>query len=65
MATNTPIVTQEDPKAKKAKAPKVVTVTPVYGHVYHPYTDVRIEGPTLVEMDNWIEVQIEAGKLTC
>ena len=65
MATDTPIVTQEDPKAKKAKAPKVVTVTPVYGAMHHPFQNVRIDGPTLVEMDSWIEVQIEAGKLTC
>ena len=59
----TPVVA-EDSKAKKPKAYKTVTVVPVHGPMHHPFQNVRIEGQTLVTLDNWIEVQIEAGKLT-
>lgn len=41
-----------------------VTVAPVYGPMHHPFQNLRIEGMTEVEMDSWVEVQIEAGKLT-
>ena len=46
------------------KAKTYVTVAPVYGPMHHPFQNIRIDGATPVEMDNWIEVQIEAGKLT-
>ena len=46
------------------KAKTYVTVAPVYGPMHHPFQNIRIDGPTPVEMDNWVEVQIEAGKLT-
>ena len=41
-----------------------VTVAPVFGPMHHPFQNLRIEGFTEVEMDSWVEVQIEAGKLT-
>ena len=46
------------------QAQTYVTVSPVYGPMHHPFQNIRIDGATPVEMDNWIEVQIEAGKLT-
>ena len=42
----------------------IVKVAPVYGAMHHLLQDIRIEGFTEVEMDSWVEVQIEAGKLT-
>lgn len=51
---------QQQPETQTTK----VTVAPVYGPMHHPFQNLRIEGFTEVEMDSWVEVQIEAGKLT-
>ena len=44
--------------------PKMVIVIPVYGPMHHPFQEIAIDGATPVVRDNWVEVQIEAGKLT-
>ena len=56
---------QPEPAQPQPTQPKAyVTVAPVYGPMHHPFQNIRIDGSTPVEMDNWVEVQIEAGKLT-
>lgn len=52
------------PKGPKKQTLKTFMVTPVHGPMHHPFQNIRIDGPTVVEPDNWVEVQIEAGKLT-
>ena len=59
-----PAVEPAQPAVEPAQPKSYVTVAPVYGPMHHPFQNIRIDGPTPVEMDNWIEVQIEAGKLT-
>lgn len=40
------------------------TVTAVYNDMVHMYTGERITTQgTLIEIDNWVQVQIDAGKL--
>lgn len=56
-------VTEEVPQDATQDV-SIVKVTPVYGAMHHPFQNTRIEGETLVEMDSWVECQIEAGKLT-
>ena len=41
----------------------VVRVRPIHGPMHHLFQNVRIDGITELEMDNWLEVQIAAGKL--
>lgn len=46
------------------KTPQLIKVRPVFGPMNHPFVNRYIDGETLFEeMDNWLEVQIEAGKL--
>ena len=53
-----------EPMPAQPKAKTYVTVSPIYGPMHHPFQNIRIDGATPVEMDNWVEVQIDAGKLT-
>lgn len=54
-----------EPKDTKKTTSKKVNVTPVYGPMHHPFLQTAITGPTeFAEMDNWLEVQRDAGKLT-
>ena len=41
----------------------LVRVRPIHGPMHHLFQNVRIDGITELEMDNWLEVQIAAGKL--
>ena len=51
-------------KEAKKTAPKKVLVVPVFGDMHHPYLDKAISGATEFDaLDNWLECQIEAGKL--
>ena len=53
---------QEETVAEKAV--DLIKVRPVFGPMNHPFVNRYIDGETLFEeMDNWLEVQIEAGKL--
>ena len=53
-----------EPKEAKKSAPKKVSVVPVFGDMHHPYLDKVISGATEFDvLDNWLECQIEAGKL--
>ena len=53
-------VGQEEAQA----ASQLIKVRPVFGPMNHPFVSRYIDGETLFEeMDNWLEVQIEAGKL--
>lgn len=58
MSTPTP-----DNKKTEAKAKKVLIVA-VHGEMIHQFTNERFSSdPKPAEMDNFIEVQIAAGKL--
>ena len=51
-------------KQEEAQTASVIKVRPVFGPMNHPFLNRYIDGETLFEeMDNWLEVQIEAGKL--
>ena len=53
-----------EPKEAKKTVAKKVTVVPVFGDMHHPYQDKLITGATDFDaLDNWLECQIEAGKL--
>ena len=41
----------------------MVKVRPIHGPMHHLFQNMRIDGVTELEMDNWLEVQIAAGKL--
>ena len=49
---------------EESATPQLIKVRPVFGPMNHPFVNRYIDGETLFEeMDNWLEVQIEAGKL--
>ena len=53
-----------EPKEIKKAQPKKVSVVPVFGDMHHPHLDKAICGVTEFDaLDNWLECQIEAGKL--
>ena len=59
--TEQPDTLQQQAETRKSG---VVRVQPVYGPMHHLILDKPIVGVTLFEeMDNWLEVQIAAGKL--
>ena len=51
--------TQPEPETQQS----TVRVRPIHGPMHHLFQNVRIDGITELEMDNWLEVQIAAGKL--
>ena len=54
----------EQPESDQLKSDSpLVKVRPIHGPMHHLFQNVRIDGVTELEMDNWLEVQIAAGKL--
>lgn len=53
-------------KAPTKVEPALATVKSVVGLLIHPFTQVRFDDEPVenVEVDWWIENQVEAGKLT-
>ena len=65
--TTKPASSQVPPKAAPLEAkPKPTHVTALFGRMVHPYTGQVFDlgkGVEVWNVDNWIEVQIEAGKM--
>ena len=62
--TEQPDTLQEQPETQpESETQPQVRVRPIHGPMHHLFQNVRIDGITELEMDNWLEVQIAAGKL--
>lgn len=56
--------TAQTPATNQDVKPEKAYVRSNYGDFIHPYTNDRITGDgKRVEIDNWVQVQIDCGKL--
>jgi hypothetical protein len=51
---------------KQSTADQVAHLKAVYGYMVHPFTNetFNIDRVTAAMLDNWVQAQIDAGKLT-
>lgn len=50
---------------KETKKQKKIVIQPVYGPMHHMIKDYPINGITeVLEIDSWLQAQIDAGKIT-
>lgn len=65
----TPVTEEKTPRATRGRGKEdgkgKKTVYAVYGEMVHLYTGERISisGTQIEEVDNWVQAQVDAGKL--